>query len=240
MSCRDAFALVSPLFLDDHYACLARAPGGDLDLIIYQLAHYGFNDEKANNVISGIVESITKAHESLQPGSYQLASDYLRGANINRSPTAYRLNPLAERDYYGEDTDNMMTLLRLRSTSGIDLGLIDWFSVHPTSLNNTNHLISGDNKGIASYIFERHGPHNNRGKFLAAFPQAPAGDSSPNTLGAFCIDSGTPCIEDPSVCEGDIPQCHGRGPVSLAKACLSAFLIEFSRGFSMVTWSLIG
>jgi neutral ceramidase len=31
-----------------------------------------------------------------------------------------------------------------------------WFPVHCTSINNTNSLISGDNKGAASQMFERH------------------------------------------------------------------------------------
>lgn len=30
-----------------------------------------------------------------------------------------------------------------------------WFPVHTTSLNNTNDLISGDNKGYASYLMEQ-------------------------------------------------------------------------------------
>ena len=30
------------------------------------------------------------------------------------------------------------------------LGAISWFPVHCTSINNTNSLISGDNKGVAS------------------------------------------------------------------------------------------
>ena len=29
-----------------------------------------------------------------------------------------------------------------------------WFAVHCTSMNNTNRLISGDNKGYASMLFE--------------------------------------------------------------------------------------
>jgi len=29
------------------------------------------------------------------------------------------------------------------------------FAVHPVSMHNTNHLISGDNKGTASQIVER-------------------------------------------------------------------------------------
>lgn len=30
-----------------------------------------------------------------------------------------------------------------------------WFAVHCTSMNNTNTLISGDNKGHASYLMEQ-------------------------------------------------------------------------------------
>ncbi len=30
------------------------------------------------------------------------------------------------------------------------LGAVSWFPVHCTSINNTNSLISGDNKGVAS------------------------------------------------------------------------------------------
>ena len=29
------------------------------------------------------------------------------------------------------------------------------FSVHPNSMNNTNHFISGDNKGAASLMMEK-------------------------------------------------------------------------------------
>ena len=36
------------------------------------------------------------------------------------------------------------------------MGVINWFAVHPTSMNSTNHLISGDNKGLASQLLERH------------------------------------------------------------------------------------
>lgn len=33
--------------------------------------------------------------------------------------------------------------------------MLNWFAVHPTSMNNTNPLISGDNKGYASQLFEQ-------------------------------------------------------------------------------------
>lgn len=32
--------------------------------------------------------------------------------------------------------------------------MLSWFAVHPTSVNNTNDLVNGDNKGVASYLFE--------------------------------------------------------------------------------------
>ena len=39
---------------------------------------------------------------------------------------------------------------------GKGIGMLDWFAVHCTSMNNTNTLISGDNKGYASYLMEEY------------------------------------------------------------------------------------
>lgn len=33
--------------------------------------------------------------------------------------------------------------------------MVNWYAVHPTSMNNTNKLVSGDNKGYASQLFEK-------------------------------------------------------------------------------------
>lgn len=35
------------------------------------------------------------------------------------------------------------------------LGAISWFAVHPTSMNNTNPLVSSDNMGYASILLEQ-------------------------------------------------------------------------------------
>ena len=48
-----------------------------------------------------------------------------------------------------------MTLLKIEDKNGKPKGMLNWFAVHGTSMNNTNHLISGDNKGYASYLFEQ-------------------------------------------------------------------------------------
>ena len=60
-------------------------------------------------------------------------------------------------------------------SDGTSLGSLNWFAVHGTSLNNTNRLLSGDNRGYASYLLEQHfnGPTQvvppGHGAFVAAF-----------------------------------------------------------------------
>ena len=88
---------------------------------------------------------------------------------------------------YAHDTDKRMTLLRLhRRTDGSEVGLINWFAVHATSMGNDNLLISGDNKGYASYLFEKaqgHAATPRRDTFVAAFAQSNEGDVTPNIYG---------------------------------------------------------
>ena len=72
-----------------------------------------------------------------------------------------------------------------------------WFPVHCTSINNTNTLISGDNKGVAAQFLEGWAAEAARNRtvgrgFVGAFGQANVGDTSPNVLGAFCQDTGMP------------------------------------------------
>ena len=39
-----------------------------------------------------------------------------------------------------------MTVLKIVGANNEDIGMINWFAVHPTSMNNTNKLVSGDHK----------------------------------------------------------------------------------------------
>ena len=76
-----------------------------------------------------------------------------------------------------------MVQLNFISDDGKPMGVLNWFAVHPTSMNNTNHLISGDNKGAASQMFEREMNSNyvtGKGPFVAAFASTNLGDISPN------------------------------------------------------------
>lgn len=76
-------------------------------------------------------------------------------AGINRSPSAYLLNPAEERARYPKDVDTLMTLLKfVDGGSGKSIGAFSWFATHGTSMSKDNKLISGDNKGAAARFFE--------------------------------------------------------------------------------------
>lgn len=65
------------------------------------------------------------------------------------------------------------------------------------SVNNTNRLINGDNKGYAAYLVEKLMNDKytlpGKGTFVAAFAQSNEGDVSPNVLGSYCTGTDIPC-----------------------------------------------
>eukprot|EP01104_Vermistella_antarctica_P012471 TRINITY_DN361_c0_g1_i1.p1 TRINITY_DN361_c0_g1~~TRINITY_DN361_c0_g1_i1.p1 ORF type:complete len:833 (+),score=188.73 TRINITY_DN361_c0_g1_i1:138-2501(+) len=196
-------------------------PGGFSYFPLYDITTMGFHKLNFAKVSDGITAAIVMAHESFDStgsGGDILASlGHLMDSNANRSPTSYLLNPASERANYGYDIDKNVTVLRIKNSKGEDIGMIDWFAVHGTSLNNTNPLISGDNKGHASQLFEATMNTNNTSgqPFVAAFGQSNEGDVSPNTKGAFCTDGptvGQPCEALHSTCGGLTEGCQGYGP----------------------------
>ena len=168
--------------------------------------------------MTGISNAIIRAHNNLQPAKTLVNQGMLYESNINRSPTSYLLNPESERAQYPEgDTDKNMLLLNFISQkTGKTMGVLNWFAVHGTSMNNTNTLTSGDNRGYASYSLEReiNGAEvaTGKGSFVAAFASTNLGDVSPNTMGAKCIDTGLPCDGTHSSCNGRCEKCIAFGP----------------------------
>ncbi|HEU0072856.1 MAG TPA: neutral/alkaline non-lysosomal ceramidase N-terminal domain-containing protein [Dehalococcoidia bacterium] len=157
-------------------------PGGFSHYTLYNLSTLGFDKQNFETIVSGIFESIARAHANLEPGRIYIASGDLEGSSINRSPTAYERNPAPDRAG-APDTDKLMTVLKLEAEDGREIGCINWFAVHCTSMGNRNHLISGDNKGYASYLFERLKQSEAQPPFVAAFAQSNEGDVSPNING---------------------------------------------------------
>ena len=199
------------------------APGGFMQYALYEIPTLGYSDEVVHAYAEGIAQSILLAYQNVQRSSIRSAQSWLMGANRNRSPTSYRLNPQSEQDVYKVegDTDKTMTQMTFHSTDDKNVisGLLNWFAVHGTSMNSSNHLISGDNKGYASYLMERYWNGNatltGTGKFVAAFASTNLGDVSPNTAGPHCIDTGEPCDDGDTTnatCRGHREKCRSTGP----------------------------
>ncbi|HEY1014263.1 MAG TPA: neutral/alkaline non-lysosomal ceramidase N-terminal domain-containing protein [Herpetosiphonaceae bacterium] len=173
------------LYGDDNVVLSAThthgGPGGYSHYALYNITTLGYSPQTFEIVTSGIFQSIVRAHDNLAPGTISLAAGDLLNANANRSPEAYAMNPAAERAAYQSDTDKQMTVLRFQEQGGREAGVVSWFPVHATSMTNQNLLITGDNKGFASQLFERlKGTDYAAPKtFVAAFAQSNEGDVSP-------------------------------------------------------------
>ncbi|KAK4141131.1 Neutral/alkaline nonlysosomal ceramidase [Dichotomopilus funicola] len=192
-------------------------PGGWFNYLLPQITSLGFDRQGYQAIVDGAVLSIKRAHESLQEGYLDFGTTDIAGANVNRSPYSYLANPESERAKYADDVDKTLTLLRFqRASDGKNIGVLTWFAVHATSMLGNNTHVSGDNKGLAAYLFEQsvQGSDQAAEGFVAGFSQANVGDTSPNTLGAWCDDgSGEMCDFHTSTCKDGLSEkCHGRGP----------------------------
>ncbi|XP_063912846.1 neutral ceramidase-like [Zophobas morio] len=191
-------------------------PGGYLMDLMLDIPCLGFVQETFDAYVNGITQSIVNAHENMVQGKIFLSTDTLLDANINRSPASYLYNPEEERAKYEYDTDKEIVQLKfVRSSDNQPIGVLHWYAVHATSMNNTNCLVSSDNVGLASIQFEslmNPGSLPGTGDFIGAFASSNLGDVSPNTKGPICIDTGEECDFVTSTCNGDAKNCIAFGP----------------------------
>lgn len=192
-------------------------PGGWFNYLLPQITSLGFDRQGYQAIVDGAVLSIKRAHESATTGFLDFGTVNITDANLSRSLYAYMANPAAERAKYASDVDKTLTLLRFqRESDGKNIGVLTWYPVHGTSMLLNNTHVSGDNKGVAAYLFEQsvQGSPAVAEGFVAGFSQANVGDTTPNVLGAFCDDgSGQMCSFENSTCaDGRSQSCHGRGP----------------------------
>lgn len=160
-------------------------PGGYSHYTLYNISVLGFIKQNYDNIVDGIYESIVDAHTNMEPGHIQVNSGKLDGVSVNRSLDAYHNNPDSELENYEDDVDKTMTSLNFTDTSGEPTGTLNWFPVHTTSMSKYNSLISSDNKGYASYLYEKSKDtdYADSNTFVAAFAQSNEGDVSPNIYG---------------------------------------------------------
>lgn len=191
-------------------------PGAWLNYLLPQITSLGFDKQSYRAIVDGALLSITRAHESLTLGTLSAGTTRISNGNLNRSPYSYQANPKEERDRYQDDTDKTMTLLKFtRVSDGKNIGVLNWYAVHGTSLYGNQTLVAGDNKGVAAYLFEKQmqGSSDAAEGFVAGFSQANVGDTTPNVNGAWCEDgSNQQCKFEDSTCGGKSQDCHGRGP----------------------------
>eukprot|EP01095_Lingulamoeba_sp_RSL-Kostka_P005335 TRINITY_DN1666_c0_g1_i1.p1 TRINITY_DN1666_c0_g1~~TRINITY_DN1666_c0_g1_i1.p1 ORF type:complete len:727 (-),score=281.42 TRINITY_DN1666_c0_g1_i1:239-2419(-) len=187
-------------------------PGGYSTYTLYDVTSFGFIQKNWECIVNGIATSIINAHNNIQPANLKITNSTLLNTSANRSPYSYTYDP--EASYYPYNTDKNITVLRIEDAKGTPFSLISWFAVHGTSMNNTNKLISGDNKGFASWYIERMmNPDTLPGQnsFVASFGQCNEGDVSPNIEGAKCRN-GSACDFIHSTCDGRSEGCYAYGP----------------------------
>lgn len=174
-------------------------PGGYSHHAIYNFSSHGHVAQNYAAIVDGVTQAIIQAHDRIGPATLSLASgNIIAKASVNRSEQAFVLNsevrspvtpPGAPPPPPGlppqppSPVNPEMSVLRI-DKDGRAAGAISWFSVHNTSLTQTNRLVSSDHKGYAAYQMEKlHGsiaPFQSAGGFVAAFPNGDEGDMSPN------------------------------------------------------------
>lgn len=161
-------------------------PGGFSHHDLFNLSSLGFDAKNFETIVQGIHDSILEADQRLEPGHLSWGQGELRGASWNRSRPAYQNNP--DRGLYETDVDLTNGLLKFTTDGGEDIGALNWFAVHATSMGKWNLLISGDNKGHAAYLLENEMRLKRSPRFVGGFANSNAGDSSPNPIGVFLSD----------------------------------------------------
>jgi neutral ceramidase len=163
------------------------APGGYSYYALYNTAVPGFIHEVYDKIVTGIIESIVAAEANKKPGSIQLGKgvfDPEVTISFNRSVKAYNRNKEVEPISFENRhlaVDRSMTLLKILDEHGVEMGSINWFAVHTTSLPNNFYKVSSDNKGYASKYLEKEKILHNK-DYQAIFAQGNCGDVSPRWI----------------------------------------------------------
>jgi neutral ceramidase len=154
-------------------------PGGYAHHALYNVTTFGYSRANFEAIVSGTVRSLVKAWQQKEPANLFISRGELQGVQFNRSPEAYAAN--SDHHLYTEPSDPEMIQIKAVAQSGRPLASFNWFAVHGVSLPLSNKFVSGDNKGLASYAFEKKmgASYLQDGEFIAGFVQANSGDISP-------------------------------------------------------------
>lgn len=159
------------------------APGGTSQHLMVDITHGGFRPKTFEATVEGIVTAIIRAHDDIQPSEVTVAESTVADAGVNRSKTSWDRNPEEDKNELPNGVDTRSVTLHV-SRGGQQVGLINWYSLHPTSFGHEYKHIAGDNKGYAAWATEEaHGVvhrHPEEAPFVAAFANMTPGDITPN------------------------------------------------------------
>ncbi len=156
---------------------------------LYNLSTPGFVMEIYKKIVDGIVEAIINAEKGKADSKLEWNTgimDAEKDVAFQRSLKAYNRNPEVNPKITDKQRhlalDHEMTLLRIRSASGVERGSINWYGVHPTSMPNTNHKLCFDNKGYASAYLEKYFVDQGNSDYISVFAQGTCGDVTPRVV----------------------------------------------------------
>ncbi len=173
----------------------------------YNISAGGYDEKMQHIVVDGVVDAILMAHQNITDCTIEFSrGDMIDDYNIskNRSIRPHlsntedkyidltvdefeKLSPEDQEKIRRDNrvTDKTMYLLKFKDAkNGKDVGCINWFSIHPTSLSASHNIVSGDNKAVSQIMFEEMmgvDKHSDS-EFVAGFAQATLGDVGSNRV----------------------------------------------------------
>ncbi|HEV7788005.1 MAG TPA: neutral/alkaline non-lysosomal ceramidase N-terminal domain-containing protein, partial [Pseudonocardia sp.] len=88
-------------------------PGGYSHHLLYNSTTGGFRRTTFAAVVDGILEAVERAHADVAPATLVLTQGEQRDASANRSRPAFERNPAADREYFPDGVDPLVTVLRI-------------------------------------------------------------------------------------------------------------------------------
>ena len=169
------------------------AAGGHSHHVLYNATIGGFAWQTYDAMVHGIYMAIKKAHRSMAPGRILLNQGALDNANENRQAEGFKQNvetwhPALGNPFGKDNRDTEMLCLRFEQSNRREIGMFNWFPVHGVSFSKENRLLTGDNKGLAAYMFEKekgarypgHSDYGTSSGFVAGFANSNPGDLTAN------------------------------------------------------------
>ena len=158
------------------------APGGYAYHSMYNVSTPGLQPYVLETYTNGIVKAIVNAFNKKEKGQLKYAEDLVspdKNVSFNRSIKAYNQNPEVDKTAFKDRhlaVDKTMRMLQFNTEQGKELGSLNWFAVHTTTVPVSEHNVHFDNKGYAAQFLEK----SKGDDYVGAFAHGYSGDVTGN------------------------------------------------------------